>query len=76
STFSLSYFGKSARYSSGGLNRTAGFARLDLSARFHFHRDWTFNARIENLLGRDYQEIRGYRTQGFSGYAGFEFRTL
>ncbi len=72
----LSLLVKSSRGASAGGTRVAGFYRADLTTRHRLSPKWTLTTRFENLLDRDYQEIRGYRSPGFSAYAGLEFVSL
>lgn len=73
-SITLSFLMKSAKGASTGAGRVPGFGRLDLSATQELTQNFSMNARIENLLDHDYEEVRGYRTPGFSAYAGAEYR--
>lgn len=73
-TITLSLLGKSARGLATGIGRVPGYGRLDLSLTQQFTPTISASSRIENLLDHDYEEIRGFRTQGLSAYAGIEYR--
>jgi vitamin B12 transporter len=75
-SFTLSLLGKSSRATSVGNTRVAGFYRADLATRHRLGPAWSLTTRFENLLDRDYQEVRGYRTPGFSAYVGVEVVSL
>lgn len=45
---------------------------LNLQSSYQIHESLGLNARLENILDRNYQEISGYGTAGFSAYAGIE----
>ncbi|WP_045857177.1 TonB-dependent receptor plug domain-containing protein [Teredinibacter purpureus] len=49
------------------------YSVFNLSANWRWHQ-WVFNARIENLLDQDYQEVTGYNTAERSLYAGAKFQ--
>jgi vitamin B12 transporter len=72
----LSLVAKSSRGTSVGNTRVAGFYRADLTTRHRLGRAWTLTARFENLLDKDYEEVRGYRTPGLEGFVGLEFVSL
>lgn len=75
-SFTLSFIAKSSRGASAGNARVAGFCRVDLTTRHRLGGEWTLTTRFENLFDRDYQEVRGYRSPGLSGYVGLEFAAL
>jgi|GEM_PF-3525969 len=75
-SITLSVVAKSNRGSSVGNSRVAGFYRADLTTRHRLTQAWTLTSRFENLLDREYQEIRGYRTPGFEAFFGLEFASL
>jgi vitamin B12 transporter len=70
-----SLISKSDRESNVAGQKVAGFFRVDLSSRHALTPQITVTTRLENLLDRDYQEIRGYRVPGLSAYAGIEIRS-
>jgi vitamin B12 transporter len=70
----LSALGKSSRVASSSGGRVAGFSRYDLSTRRKLSDAIAITTRLENVLDRDYQEIAGYSTPGFSAFVGFEYR--
>jgi vitamin B12 transporter len=66
STLALDAAAFSARPDFGGVN-LPGYARFDLRASVPLAKDWSLEARIENLGDRDYQLVDGYNTPGRSG---------
>ncbi|HVT32952.1 MAG TPA: TonB-dependent receptor, partial [Rhodanobacteraceae bacterium] len=46
----------------------AGYAILNLRARWTINADWRLTGRIENLFDRDYALVHGYETPGRSGF--------
>jgi vitamin B12 transporter len=75
-SFTLSLLAKSSRGTSAGNARVAGFYRVDFTTRHRLSRGFTLTTRFENVLDRDYQEVRGYQTPGLSAYLGLEFASL
>ncbi len=75
-SLTFSVVAKSSRATSIGNTRISGFYRADLSTRHRLAKEWTLTSRFENLLDRDYEEVRGYRTPGFSAFVGIEFASL
>jgi vitamin B12 transporter len=49
-----------------------GYTLMNLAGSWQVHRQVRINARIENLLNQEYQEVLGYGTPGFGGYLGFK----
>jgi vitamin B12 transporter len=43
--------------------RLPGYGRLDLRAEYTLAPAWTLAMRVENLLGKDYRLVRGFRTE-------------
>lgn len=43
---------------------------VNLSGTYALHRNVSLFARVENLFDREYEEVTGYGTAGFSGYGG------
>jgi vitamin B12 transporter len=52
--------GTTLRGRSGSVEDNAGYVIADLRGRYRIARDWQIEARVENLLDRDYQVVRGY----------------
>ncbi len=73
---SLSFLAKNTRGASASTTFVAGYGRFDLAATHSLSERFSFYGRIENLLDRDYQEIRGYSAPGISGFVGAEFRGI
>lgn len=44
------------------------YTLLNLRASYAFSPDWRIAGRVENLTGRDYEQIRGYNTPGRTGF--------
>ena len=51
----------------------AGYARVDLRFAAPLSGDWWFDLRVENVVDRDYELVRGYRTPGRSGLIGLRW---
>ncbi|VAX29809.1 Outer membrane vitamin B12 receptor BtuB [hydrothermal vent metagenome] len=66
------------RYVGKRFNDTANNIRMNdytvvnLATRYDFTKTLQGFARIENLLNRDYQEVNGFATAGFSGFGGMQ----
>ncbi len=73
-SFTLSGIAKSSRGTSTANGRVPGFGRFDFSILHTLSEKFSLNARIENLLDRDYEEIRGYTSPRLTAYAGLEYR--
>ena len=54
--------------------RLPGYALLDLTAELPIGRDFSFNARIENLFDTDYQTADGFRMPGRGVYVELRYR--
>jgi vitamin B12 transporter len=52
----------------------AGYARVDLRLAAPLAAGWWFDARVENLMDRDYELVRGYLTPGRSGLIGLRWQ--
>ena len=52
------------------------WARVDMSAVYHFSDEFRITARIENLADKDYQQIFGYGTPERSGYVDVTYTFL
>jgi len=50
--------------------KVKGYPKFDLSASYGLTKNFQIFGRINNLLDRDYQEIRGFATEGRSFYIG------
>ncbi len=66
------------RYVGKRFNDTANNIRMNdytvvnLASAYDFTKTVQVFARIENLLNRDYQEVNGFATAGFSGFGGVQ----
>ena len=54
--------------------RLPGYALVDLTAELPIGRDFSFNARIENLFDTDYQTADGFRMPGRGVYVELRYR--
>ncbi len=68
----LSWVQVRERFDTSG-DRLDDYNRLDVSARYETPYDLAVTARVRNLLNRDYNEIAGFNSPGFNGYAGLEY---
>ncbi|MCX5813351.1 MAG: TonB-dependent receptor [Proteobacteria bacterium] len=57
-------------YPSSGI--VGGHTLVNIATKYNITKQIQLFARIENLLNRQYQEVRGYGTPGFSMYGGFK----
>lgn len=48
------------------------YTRIDLAFDYQLHSKLKLFAQIRNLLDEEYQEVFGFETEEFSGFAGFE----
>jgi vitamin B12 transporter len=55
---------------SANTQKVKPYTKVDLSIFYDFTKNFQIFGRIENLLDRKYQEVRGYSTPGQSFYAG------
>lgn len=44
------------------------YTTLDLNAEYHFHKDWSLQARIANVTNKNYETAYGYNQLGRAGY--------
>ncbi len=58
----------------GGTVTLAGYARLDLIAKYRINDNFSVYVRFENLTNANYQEVYNYGTAGRSVYAGLTAR--
>lgn len=49
-------------FSNGSTVAVGGFVTLDLRAAYHIDKNWTINAKLNNLLDKQYQTINTYNT--------------
>ncbi len=54
-------------FATPGPDDTGGYGRLDARLSYAFGKDWSLEARLENLGDKSYELIRGYNTAGRSG---------
>ena len=45
----------------------AGYGLLNLSAQYALSKDWSLNARVNNLLDAQYETAKNYATAGVNG---------
>ncbi|WDT76957.1 MAG: TonB-dependent receptor [Candidatus Manganitrophus sp.] len=57
------------RFDFGG-SELDDYTVVNLSGTYAVHRNVSLFARVENLFDREYEEVIGYATAGFSGYGG------
>jgi vitamin B12 transporter len=69
-----SYWVDGSRLRWNGIDKMAGYFKLDLTARKPLTSQFTATLRVRNLLDRDYFENMGYREAGITAYGGVEFR--
>lgn len=50
------------------------YGLINLGLQVDLSRDWQFTAHINNLLNKEYEEVRGYGTFGMGAYAGVRYR--
>ncbi|MDX1607445.1 MAG: TonB-dependent receptor, partial [Candidatus Competibacterales bacterium] len=50
------------------------YTLVDLNARYRLSEQFTLNARVENLLDEDYQDVFGFETPGIGAYVGVQGR--
>ncbi len=50
-----------------------GYAVVNLFGEYRFRDGWSLFARINNLLDKDYELIRGFATPGFNVFAGVRY---
>jgi vitamin B12 transporter len=48
-------------------NKLAGYSTLDLRADYRVAKDWTVDAKLDNVLDKDYQTNNGYNQDGVNG---------
>lgn len=48
-------------------NRLAGYALLNIASTFTLNPEWKVGVRVNNLLDKDYAQVKGYGTQGVNG---------
>jgi len=54
--------GLSSDQVSGARTTIPGFATVDLRAAYHINKNWTLNAKLNNLLDKQYQLVDTYFT--------------
>ncbi|UAA38995.1 TonB-dependent receptor [Paraneptunicella aestuarii] len=47
---------------------------LNLSALYELNAHWRFNAKLDNVTNREYQEVLGYNSKGRSAYVGVSYQ--
>lgn len=46
----------------GNTRKISGFVTIDLRSAFHFNKNWTLSAKLNNLLDKQYQTVDTYNT--------------
>ena len=54
--------------------RMESYTVVNLAGRYALSETWTFSARIDNLLDRDYEDPDGFQRPGVGAYAGVKAR--
>jgi vitamin B12 transporter len=54
--------------------RMNSYTLVNLTGRYALSETWTFSARIDNLLDRDYEDPDGFQRPGVGAYAGVKAR--
>ncbi|CAG7857772.1 Vitamin B12 transporter BtuB [biofilm metagenome] len=49
-------------FTTGSTVKVAGFVTVDLRAAYHIDKNWTINAKLNNLLDKQYQTVNTYNT--------------
>lgn len=63
------------RYADAGNTRKmGGYGLLNLSAAYALDKDWSFQARINNLFDKPYELAQGYGTQGVNAFVGVRYQ--
>lgn len=64
-----------ARYDDASNNvPIAGYGLINLRARYYMARDWQIQARIENMLDKDYQTVANYNSPGRGYFMGVSYQ--
>jgi len=67
----MEWNGASHRYEDeANTDRLAGYGLVNAYAQYQIARDWRLEMRANNLLDKDYQLARGYRTDGTNVFLG------
>lgn len=53
--------------------RVAGYGLVNLAANWQFVRDWQLNARLNNVLDKDYVSVKDYAMPGRNVYVGLRW---
>jgi vitamin B12 transporter len=53
--------------------RLAGYALVNLFGEYRIGNDWSVFARVNNLLNKDYELVKGFATPGFNVFAGVRY---
>ncbi|NOX09106.1 MAG: TonB-dependent vitamin B12 receptor [Gammaproteobacteria bacterium] len=73
--FGASLFAEGKRYDdTANTRRLGGYATLDLRAEYLFVKDWRVQARIENLLDKDYNTAAFYNQPGRGLYVTLRYQ--
>ena len=74
-TLGLSAEARDARYSdAANLNKMPGYGLLHARASWAITPQLNLDARINNLLDKDYQQLRNYREDGINGFVSANYR--
>lgn len=67
-SFAASIHGEGKRYEdASNTDKLAGFATLNLRGSYELNKDWKVSARVDNVLDKDYETVRGYNQLGTNG---------
>ncbi|WP_394753402.1 TonB-dependent receptor domain-containing protein [Crenothrix sp.] len=53
--------------------KVAGYVTVDLRAAYHINKNWLLNAKLNNLLDKDYQTVNTYNTQGMNYFLSIHY---
>jgi len=60
---SVNTLAQSHRYDdAANTRRLAGYGIVNLAGEYHFNKSWTLRARLENMLGKEYETAYGFNT--------------
>lgn len=54
-------------------NRLAGYALLNIASTVTLSPEWQIGVRLNNLLDKEYEQVKGYGTLGFNGLLTFTY---
>ena len=53
-----------------------GYGLANVSAAYAWNKEWSLQARINNLFDREYELARGYGTQGVNAFLGVRYQPM